>query len=86
MGKAKTEGKHDKSGATIKVDRNACISAASCVSIAPGTFQLDEEEGKVMIVDPAKDDIEEIITAAKSCPVGAITIIDEDGQQLWPPI
>lgn len=85
MTDAKTEGKHDASGTTIKVDRNTCISAASCVSIAPGTFALDDTEGKVIIVDPNSTDVAQIIDAAKSCPVNAITIVDKDGTQLWPP-
>lgn len=85
MADAKIEGKDEKSGATVKVDRDTCISAASCVTTAPGTFQLDATEGKVMIVDPNSTDLNQIIDATKSCPVNAITIIDKDGNQLWPP-
>ena len=85
MAEVKTEGKHDASGTTMKVDRTTCISAASCVSISPGTFALDDAEGKVMIVDPNSTDIAQIIDSAKSCPVSAITIVDSDGKQLWPP-
>lgn len=85
MAEVKKEGKHTASGITVKVDRGACISAASCVSISPGTFALDEKEGKVMIVDPDTTDIAQIIDSAKSCPVNAVTIIDKDGRQVWPP-
>lgn len=85
MADVKTEGKHNASDTTVKVDRNTCISAASCVSIAPGTFALDNTEGKVMIVDPNTTDVNQIIDGAKSCPVNAITIVDKDGKQLWPP-
>lgn len=86
MSDVKTVGKNEKSGTTVKIDRNTCISAASCVAIAPGTFQLDGEEGKVMIVDPNTTDVQQIIDAAKSCPVNTITIIDSAGKQIWPPV
>jgi len=85
MAEVKTEGKHDQSGTIVKVDRNTCISSASCVSIAPGTFALDDTEGKVVIVDPNKDNLPQILDAAKSCPVNAIIIVDKDGNKLWPP-
>jgi|FLYL01.1.fsa_nt_gi ferredoxin len=85
MADVTTSATHRASGATIKVDRTTCISAASCVSIAPGTFQLDQTEGKVMVVDPDTENVAQILDAAKSCPVNAITIVDKDGRQLWPP-
>ena len=81
----KTGGKQEETGTVVKVDRNTCISTASCISIAPGTYALDDAEGKVIIVDPNKDNLNQILDAAKSCPVNAITIIDKDGNQLWPP-
>lgn len=85
MADMQTEGKHKTTGAVVKVDRNTCISTASCISIAPGTYALDDTEGKVVVVDPNKDDFNQVLDAAKSCPVNAITIIDKDGHQLWPP-
>jgi ferredoxin len=85
MADVKTEETQKESGTVVKVDRNTCISSASCVSIAPGTFALDETEGKVVVVDPNKDNLAQIIDAAKSCPVNAIILIDRDGNQVWPP-
>jgi ferredoxin len=69
--------------ARIEIDRDTCISAGSCVAIAPQTFQLDEE-GKVKLVDPKGNDDATIIEAAKSCPVNAITLTDEAGKKIWP--
>lgn len=69
--------------ARIEVDRDTCISAGSCVAIAPKTFQLDEE-GKVKLADPKGNDDATIIAAAKSCPVDAITLYDEAGKKVWP--
>ena len=80
----------------IRVDREKCISAASCVAIAPDTFELDEE-GKAVI--KSKDgkktsdwtdyknlsEAEQIILdAAKSCPTEAIIIEDDNGKQIFP--
>lgn len=87
----------------IKVDRDLCIGAGSCVAVAPKVFELDGE-GKAIILkkDGSKnetsdfsnhteiDDIEEnILNAAKSCPVNAIIIVEVDDQgneirQVWP--
>jgi len=54
----------------IEVDREACIGAAPCVTVAPGVFQLDEEN-KAIIVDAKGADDDTILLAAESCPVQA---------------
>lgn len=33
----------------IVIDRDLCIGAASCVTIMPGVFQLDEENKAVIV-------------------------------------
>lgn len=69
---------------TVTVDRNLCIGAASCVAVAPRTFELDNE-AKAIILDTAVEDTPEtIMDAAKSCPVAAIIIHDEEGKQIFP--
>jgi len=67
----------------IIVDRDACIGAAPCVVVAPGVFQLDDEN-KAYIVDSHAADDETILLAAKACPVQAIAIIDDEGKQIFP--
>lgn len=67
----------------VEVDRELCIGAAPCVTIAPGVFQLDEEN-KAYIVDQNGADAETILLAAQSCPVQAIIVYDEDGKQIYP--
>lgn len=85
---------------TIKVDPDLCIGAASCVTIAPETFQLnDENKAYVLdhgteptprtyerIVEVTEDEKENIILGAQSCPTLAIFIYDEAGTQLFPDI
>ncbi len=67
----------------IVVDRGLCIGAASCVVIAPGTFQLDEEN-KAYVVNLEGADAETTLLAAESCPTKAIFLYDEDGKQIYP--
>jgi len=68
----------------VWVDRKACIGAATCVAIAPKTFQLDAE-AKAVILDSVDEDLEEtILDGAKACPVNAIIIEDEKGNRVFP--
>lgn len=68
----------------IVVDRLRCIGAGNCVDTAPEVFQLDEKDISI-IINPVGALPDTIITAAESCPVDAIRIIDEQaGQQLYP--
>ena len=67
----------------IEVDRDLCIGAASCVVIAEKVFKLDEEN-KAVVIDINGADEETIIEAAKSCPVQAIFLYDENDNQIFP--
>ncbi|KUK79420.1 MAG: hypothetical protein XD95_0404 [Microgenomates bacterium 39_7] len=68
----------------ILVDKKKCIGAASCVGIAPNTFNLNEDD-IAEVKDEVGDDQKTQLLAAQSCPTGAITIIDQEtGWQLWP--
>lgn len=67
----------------IYVDRDLCIGAASCVAVAGGVFQLDEENKAYVINEKGADD-EMILLAAQSCPTKAILLFDEEGNQIYP--
>jgi len=68
----------------IKVLRDVCISAASCVAVSPNMFQLDDEK-KAVVQENGKDEEANILLAAQSCPTRAIVIVDtETGKQIWP--
>lgn len=82
----------------IVVDPDLCIGAASCVTVAPDTFVINlENKAEVLDHSQAPDgptyertievteaEKENIITAAQSCPTLAISIFDEEGNQLYP--
>ena len=68
----------------IEVARELCTSVASCIAVAPGTFELDDE-GIAIIKDIKGDDEKTILQAAQSCPVNAIILYDDNGKQIHPP-
>ena len=68
----------------VKIDRNLCIGAASCVALAMKTFGLDEEN-KAIVLDENGDVPEAIKLAAESCPTKAIVLENvETGEQEYP--
>lgn len=83
---------------TIKVDPELCIGAASCVTVAPETFQLNPDN-KAWVLDHgaspegnkyertmevSEEEKDNIILAAQSCPTLAVFIFDEAGKQIFP--
>ncbi len=83
---------------TIKIDPDLCIGAASCVTITPGVFSLNDEN-KAVVSDPEKSQepavyertievsdelFDSIKFSAESCPTRAIFLYDEEGNQLYP--
>ena len=84
----------------VKVDKDLCIGAASCVTISPETFQLDDENIAYVLdhndepegrkyereMEVTEDEYESILLGAQSCPTLAIFIYDEEGQQLFPDV
>jgi ferredoxin len=68
---------------TIQIDRTLCCGYADCVSLAPEVFAQDGENISV-VLDPEGAEDELILDAARACPVDAITLIDEHGDQAWP--
>jgi len=68
----------------VEVINEKCIGAASCVAIAPNTFEMNEENiAEVISQDGDPDDIK--LLGAQSCPTAAIIVTDtESGQQVWP--
>ena len=82
----------------IKIDRNLCIGAASCVAVSPTVFELDSENKAVLPQKGGKKDSgpadranldaqeteENLWLAAQSCPTKAILLFDENGNQIYP--
>jgi ferredoxin len=70
----------------LQIDWNSCMGAASCVSLAPTVFKLDDAALKsvfigrapLILLDEQSVDNETIFRAAQSCPYRAIHLIDAD--------
>ncbi|MBI5466912.1 MAG: ferredoxin [Candidatus Kerfeldbacteria bacterium] len=67
----------------IEVDRELCIGAATCVSLLPEVFQLDAENKAIATPRPGVTD-EQLLDAAKACPVAAIFLYDAAGRRRYP--
>jgi ferredoxin len=68
---------------SIEVDRQLCYGFGDCVDTAPAVFELDDENVSV-VKDPDGAPLEEIVEAAQNCPVDAIIITGDDGEQIYP--
>jgi len=74
-----------KSGDTYKIvyDRSKCIGAASCVDLAPDTWELDSEGlAKCKKTSFTQSELDKQVKAAKSCPAHAISIVDSTGKKI----
>lgn len=71
-------------GHTIIVDLNKCIAAGPCAIAAPGVFEIRAEDGKAIISNPDGDTLDMVLEAARCCPILAIVIKNEVGNQIFP--
>ena len=79
----------------VEYDRDTCIGMFQCVAEWEA-FEADEDAGKAVLVE--SEEVEDGVFvrevpedaeidakfAARTCPVDAITIYDDDGEQLIP--
>jgi len=68
----------------VRVDRDLCIGAATCIAIAPKSYVLDSEAKAVILKSIDEESEQTIIDSAKGCPVAAIIIEDEQGNKIFP--
>lgn len=74
--------------ATVAVDHSVCVGSANCTALAPHVFRLNEKgQSEAFISGSVPVDL--ALTAAESCPVGAILVRDRTsgallaGPQPW---
>lgn len=63
----------------IEVDRDLCIGSGDCVDTAPAVFELDDD-GKAIVLDPNGAPEDEVVDAARNCPVTAIFVTGPEGE------
>lgn len=67
----------------IVVDRDLCIGAATCLAVAPDTYELDDEN-KAVVIDANIVDDDSLTASAQACPTKAILLFDKEGKQIFP--
>ena len=68
----------------ICVDRDECIGDGLCVDEAPETFEMDDD-AKAIVLENSTDELENILDAAKACPLDIIIVEEKDsGKKLYP--
>jgi ferredoxin len=60
-----------------KVDENLCIGCNTCPLIDPDTFEMNSETYKAIVKKTAVEINDKTEMAKSSCPVGAISIVEE---------
>lgn len=71
-------------GTIVEVDLTKCIAAGPCAIVSPEVFEIRMEDGKAIIKNPDGDTIEKITEAARSCPILAISIKKQTGENIFP--
>ena len=79
----------------VEYDRDVCIGMFQCVA-EWDAFERDEDAGKAVLAESEEDEADLFVRevpegaeldakfAARACPVDAIAIYDDDGEQLIP--
>ncbi|MFA5025353.1 MAG: ferredoxin [Candidatus Shapirobacteria bacterium] len=62
----------------VVLDQNKCIGCNTCPLIDPETFEMDNTIFKAKVKKQPETITDTVKTAVSSCPVGAISIIEED--------
>jgi ferredoxin len=70
-------------GLRVRIDRTLCVGFGDCVKESPEAFALDEEN-VVVFTAPEAVAHEALLRACASCPVDALTVWGEDGEQIVP--
>jgi ferredoxin len=70
-------------GLRVRIDRTLCVGFGDCVKASPDAFAVDEEN---VAVFAAPDSVtrDELLRACASCPVDALTVWSNSGEQLVP--
>jgi ferredoxin len=70
-------------GLRVRIDRTLCVGFGDCVKASPGAFALDDDNVAIFAA-PEGVIREDLLRACASCPVDALTVWSENGQQLVP--
>jgi ferredoxin len=69
-------------GYSVRVDPDVCISTGNCVRRAPKAFAFNDDDVSEPQPEAAALSDDELVQIARSCPVGAILLYGEDGEEI----
>ena len=72
------------SGFIVKIERPTCIGSKNCIKAAPNLFDLDDEQICSFMENTEGIKPEIILEACSVCPVSALYVNDQEGNQLVP--
>jgi ferredoxin len=69
---------------TVRIDKQSCLSSGRCVGAAPEAFGWDEDHLGDARAAAATLSRERLVEIARSCPSLAITVLDENQNEIAP--
>ena len=67
----------------MRVDRQRCFGYGRCVDLVPEVFHLDDDD-KSVADDTADVPASRLAMAVWACPMQALTLLGDDGEELSP--
>jgi ferredoxin len=61
----------------VTVDFDSCEANGVCEGIAPGVFQLDEEDDLHLVGEVDESNVEHVRQAVNSCPKAALSLNED---------
>ncbi len=68
----------------VRVNGDTCVGCGTCTVVAPQVFDLGSDNKATIKPGAELSDFSLVLTSAKSCPVSAIIVSDENGDQIYP--
>ena len=62
----------------IEIDRSLCSAYGTCVDLAPGIIELDDDLVAIALVE--ETDAQAVVDAARACPMAAITLVETQAE------
>ncbi|MEX0653489.1 MAG: ferredoxin [Phycisphaeraceae bacterium] len=69
---------------TVHIDRERCIGSGNCVKLAEQVFELDDRSLVRFVAVPGRIDRDSLVEACAVCPVDALAVVTQEGQQIVP--
>jgi ferredoxin len=67
---------------TVRIDRLLCVGFGDCIEVAPQVFEFDDEGIVTFRPEIPEFEDDRVIQACDICPVDALSVFDEDNNQL----